>query len=61
MCARQVVGGLDHERLAPAAHARFDCSVRLVYRHKDVIRIVLTEARKVNQQAVLVRHREGDL
>ena len=47
--------------LTPPADARFDGSVRLVYRRKNVIGIVLTEAGKVYQQAMLIGHGEGDL
>jgi len=44
--AQEVFCYLRHKPLTPPADARFNGSVRLVYRRKNVIGIVLTEAGK---------------
>jgi len=59
--AREVLRNLRSQPLAPPADARFNGAVRFVYRHENVIRVVLTETRKVYQQAVLIGHGEGNL
>jgi len=40
--------------LAPPADARFNGAVRFVYRHENVIRVVLTETRKVYSRQCLL-------
>jgi len=59
--AQEVFCYLRHNLLTPPADARFNGSVRLVYRRKNVIGIVLTEAGKVYQEPVFIGHGEGDL
>src|SRR5271154_1586644 len=45
--------------LRSSRHPGLDISMRLVYRDEDFVWIVLSKGRKIDQQAVFIRHCEG--